>query len=364
MIPATKRFSAVLALVCMTLGVSIPAFARVPSPELHPPSAPVEHREVPAVTAPSWIVFDATQGLVLGSVQADVERSMASTTKLMTALVAYELADPNTVVQVSQRAADAGEAEIGLVVGESLLLEDLITVMLVRSANDAAIAVAEAVAGDVDLFVDQMNARTVSLGLTRTSFTNPHGLDAEGHLSTARDLLRLGLAAMTIPEIRDAAILREFDLGPDPAGNQRVAVATNEMIDLYSGAIGVKTGFTFGAGLVLVAAAERDGRTIYAVVMGSEGEGAHFRDAAALLDFGFGGHGFVDAVSGDAVFDGTLVRRTAVLESQMHIAALLGDGSTAVVTAVADIAGEDSEREGALPALTEAFWWWIRGDDA
>ena len=314
--------------VLMTLGAPN-ALAVVRPPDVRPPIPIVEYRQPPNVSAKSWIVFDATDGIVLGSRDADVVRPMASTTKIMSALVALEQSTPEQVVTVSQNAADAGEAEIGLVAGEQLLMEDLIATMVVRSANDSAVAVAEAIGGSTESFVALMNSRARELGLTRTSFVNPHGLDADGHASTARDLLRLGLTAMANPEFRRMAALREFDLGPTPDGTPRLARSTNDLLETYPGAIGVKTGFTFQAGLVLVAAAEREGRTVYAVVMGSEGAGAHFADASALLDYGFEGNELVRAVAGDSISDGALLARTAQLESQFHVASLAAEASQA-----------------------------------
>jgi D-alanyl-D-alanine carboxypeptidase len=333
-----------------------PSWATPASPELHLPVPTAEYRPPPDVTAASWIVFDATDGVVLGSRNADEQRPMASTTKMMTALLAIEQSDRETLVTVSDRAADVGEAEIGLTAGEQLPMGGLIDTMIVRSANDAAVAVAEAVGGDVETFVELMNLRAAELGLTRTQFVNPHGLDAEGHVSTARDLLRLGLAAMANPDFRRAAGLTEVSLPPAPDGTPRVATATNHLLETYDGAIGVKTGFTFQAGLVLVAAAERDDRTIYAVVMGSEGPGAHFADAAALLDYGFGGHELVRAVAGESVFDGGALRRTALLESQFHIASLLGEPSTPETVPVAALA--DPSR---LPGVLDALGWLFGG---
>lgn len=333
-----------------------PSWATPPPPELHLPVPTAEYRPPPDVTAASWIVFDATDGVVLGSRNADEQRPMASTTKMMTALLAIEQADREALVTVSSRAADVGEAEIGLTAGEQLPMGSLIDTMIVRSANDAAVAVAEAVGGDVETFVELMNARAAELGLNRTQFVNPHGLDVEGHVSTARDLLRLGLAAMANPDFRRAAGLSEVSLPPAPDGTPRVAEATNHLLRTYDGAIGVKTGFTFQAGLVLVAAAERDDLTIYAVVMGSEGPGAHFADAAALLDYGFGGHELVRAVAGESVFDGGALRRTALLESQFHIASLLAASPTPENVPVATIA--DPSR---LPGIVDALGWLFGG---
>jgi D-alanyl-D-alanine carboxypeptidase (penicillin-binding protein 5/6) len=345
-----------LTLVALLLTPTVTAGAVIRPPELHPPTPAAEYRRPPDVTAKSWIVFDATDGVVLASRNADEVRPMASTTKMMTALVAIEQSQPDQVVTVSQRAADIGEAEIGLTVGEQFPISELIDTMIIRSANDAAIAVAETIGGDVDAFVGLMNLRAVELGLTRTTFVNPHGLDAEGHASTARDLLRLGLAAMANPTYRAAASRREVALPPAPDGTPRVAAATNELLETYEGAVGVKTGFTFQAGLVLVAAAERDGRAIYVVVMGSEGPGAHFSDATALLDYGFGGHELVRAVSGQTISDGGALRRTAALESRFHIAALLSLGTDADTVPVTMAASQT-----ALPGIGDALGWLFGG---
>jgi D-alanyl-D-alanine carboxypeptidase (penicillin-binding protein 5/6) len=356
--PVVSRFLAVVALVAL-LPVA-PSWAISAPPDLHLPVSTAEYRPTPDVTASSWIVFDATDGVVLASRNADEPRPMASTTKMMTALIALEESDPETIVTVSDRAADIGEAEIGLISGEQLPIGGLIEAMIVRSANDAAVAVAETIGGDVETFVELMNVRAAELGLTRSQFANPHGLDAEQHVSTARDLLRLGLAAMANPEFRRAASLEETSLPPAPDGTPRTAQATNELLQTYEGAIGVKTGFTFQAGLVLVAAAERDDRTIYVVVMGSEGVGAHFADAEALLDYGFGGHELVRAVAGESVFDGGALRRTALLESQFHIAALLARPRfSEAAPPVANIS-----EPAVLPGMVEAFGWLFGGNQS
>lgn len=346
------------ALVVVMLLTSPAAGLAVIRPIDLPPPIPIaEYRRPPDVSAQSWIVFDVTDGVVLGSRNADVIRPMASTTKIMTALVALEQSTADQVVVVSERAAEAGEAEIGLVAGEQLLMEDLITSMVVRSANDSAIAVAESIGGDTETFVALMNRRAEELGLTRTFFVNPHGLDADGHASTARDLLRLGLAAMANDELRRMASLREFDFGATPDGTPRIAESTNALLDTYPGTIGVKTGFTFQAGLVLVAAAERDGRTIYAVVMGSEGAGAHFADASALLDYGFAGNELVRAVAGEHVTDGALLRRTARLESQFHVASLAAASGASAAPQAVELPAEN------LPSLLDAVMWWFGGQE-
>ncbi len=251
----------------------------------------------PAVGAQSYILWDDTYQVVLAARNDDQRRAPASTTKIMTALVAFEASGPIRLLEVSQNAADVGESEIGLVAGERFALQTLMGAMLVKSANDAAVAVAEGVGGSVDGFVTRMNIKASELGLENTHFANPHGLDDPEQYVSAADLLAIALEFMAVPELAEIASKTDYRFPDAPDGTTRAATATNLMLTEYPGAIGVKTGFTFDAGLVLVAAAERDGRRLYAVVMGSEGAGGHFKDAAALLDYGFDEYGLVSVVA-------------------------------------------------------------------
>src|SRR5690554_6159174 len=280
-----NRLVAILAFAAVLLaglpGVAAPL--RVPVP----PREGLVSPAAPSVTAESWIVYDADAGVVLAAHNADEERPQASTTKIMTALVALKYGDLDDIVTVSTRAADVGEAEIGLHPGEQLPLRLLLTALMVRSANDAAMAVAEHIGGSVEGFADMMNAEAEALGLEHTHFDNPHGLDGQDHYSSARDLLKTALAAMSYPEFREMAATTEMPFPEAPDGTERKIVATNHLLEEYPGAIGIKTGYTGRAGLVLVGAAVREGRTVFTVVMGSEGSGAHFDDTATLLDWAF-----------------------------------------------------------------------------
>lgn len=284
----SRRLAAVVA-VAAILSTWVGAAAeaaplRVPNP---PREAGLVTPPVPTVSAASWILYDADAELVLAANEPEAERPMASTTKIMTALLALKYGDLDELVEVSQRAADVGEAEVGLVPGEKLPLRMLVQALVIRSANDAAMAVAEHIGGTVEAFVEMMNAEAEAMGLEHTHFANPHGLDGENHYSSASDLLQMGLAAMSYPEFREWATTKEMDFPDAPDGTERYLQTTNIMLDTYPGTIGIKTGFTGRAGLVFVTGAVRDGRTLFAVVMGSEGERAHFADASRLLDWGF-----------------------------------------------------------------------------
>lgn len=283
-----KRFVAAVALAATCLALLPPPAGAAPLVIPAPPrEGGLAIPEAPTVSAPSWLVYDADADLVLASSFQDEERPMASTTKIMTALVTLRYGDLEDFVTVSQRAADVGEAEVGLLPGERLPLSVLLTALVVRSANDAAMAVAEHIGGTVEGFVDMMNSEAEAMGLEHTHFENPHGLDGEAHYSSAADLLEMSLAVMSYPEFRQRAIILETDFPTAPDGTERSLATTNLMLETYPGTIGVKTGYTGRAGLVFASAARREGRTLFAVVMGSEGERAHFSDARVLLDWGF-----------------------------------------------------------------------------
>ncbi|MCI0635746.1 MAG: D-alanyl-D-alanine carboxypeptidase [Actinobacteria bacterium] len=257
-----------------------------PSPfptSLRTPSATTA---TPSIEAASAILADLATGRVLFASNPDERRPIASVTKIMTALVVLERADPDDVVTVSEEAAGlrvAGISGLGLQAGERIRVRELLYALLLQSANDAAEALAEHVSGSVDAFVDLMNARSVALGLTRTRFDSPNGLDDVGY-STARDLVRLTRAAYDVPGFAELVATRSHTVRSPMAG-PRIVQNRNALLWLYPGAIGVKTGFTTPAGFCLVAAAERDGERLLVVVLGEPGE--PFSDAATLLNYGF-----------------------------------------------------------------------------
>jgi D-alanyl-D-alanine carboxypeptidase len=246
----------------------------------------------PHVSAPSWILYDESIDMVLGSAGASDERAIASTTKIMTGLLVLENADFDDIVTVSKEAEETVGQEIGLVAGERMTVGSLFRALLVRSANDAATALAEHISGSIDAFVQLMNDRAEELGLEETSFANPHGLDAPGHRSSARDLLTMARVAMSHPEFADAVRSRVIVMTPAPDGTQRVGISTNLMLSSYEGMLGVKTGLTPRALFTFVGVAERDGRRLYAVVLGSPENLGHFADAESLFDYGFRDLGF------------------------------------------------------------------------
>jgi serine-type D-Ala-D-Ala carboxypeptidase (penicillin-binding protein 5/6) len=267
--------------------VALPGGRTSPSPfptALHtpPPSA-----ATPQIAAGSAVLADLDTGQVLFASDADVERPIASLTKLMTAVLVLRRADPADVVTVSERASTAvggiGISELGLRTGERIGVRQLLYALLLQSANDAAVALAEHVSGSVEAFVKAMNAQAGRLGMRHTRFYSPNGLDDRGY-STALDLARLTRAAYGEPLFQRIDTTK-FHRIPAPEGPARRIQNRNVLLWLYRGAIGGKTGFTSAAGFCVVAAARREGIRLVAVVLGAPGE--PFSDAAELLNYGF-----------------------------------------------------------------------------
>lgn len=252
---------------------------------LHTPPSSTERPEVRASTA---ILADLDTGQVLYGRFPDKPRPIASITKIMTALLVVERSGPTDLVTVSAIAAgdgwSPGISELGLIEGEQVSVQDLLYALMLQSANDAAVALAEHVSGSIDAFVVDMNRRAHRLGMTNTEFFSPNGLDDRGY-SSARDLVSLTRAAYDHPGFASVVATRFHEI-PAPEGlPPRVVQNRNVLLWLYPGAVGVKTGFTTAAGFCVVATASREGVDLVSVVLGSPGE--PFSEAAALLDYGF-----------------------------------------------------------------------------
>lgn len=234
----------------------------------------------PPVTCAACLV--GTGDDVIWGREIDSPRANASTTKMVTALVIARRGGLDEQVVVSGNAAAAGGGGLDLRPGDRFSVRELLYALLLTSSNDAAVALAEHVAGSEGAFVRAMNTFARGLEVRDSRFVTPHGLDAPGHYSTARDLARIALAVLRSPVLSDIVATRSASI-LGARGRVRL-VNTNPLLESYPGAIGVKTGYTRGAGDVLVAAAVRSGRRLVAVAMGSQDASA---DAEALLDYGF-----------------------------------------------------------------------------
>jgi D-alanyl-D-alanine carboxypeptidase (penicillin-binding protein 5/6) len=245
------------------------------------------------VDARAYLVEDGRTGEVLLAESPARQLPIASRTKMMTVLVTLERAQLSDVVTVSPEAAAVGESSIHLHAGERLTVRDLVEAALIQSANDAAWALAEHVGrGSETRFVAIMNRRARQLGLTSTHFVRPDGLDAPGHVSSARDVTTLARALMQKPVVRQIVAMREATI----AGGRRLHT-WNDLLGSYPGVIGVKTGHTTAAGWSEVAAVRGPGVTVYVTVIGSPARSTRNGDLVELIRWGLSRFRVVSVVS-------------------------------------------------------------------
>ena len=236
------------------------------------------------LSAVSAALIEAETGTVLYQKNAGERRAMASTTKIMTALLTIEAGDLDREFTVDPLAIRVEGTSMGLQEGDRVSRRDLLYGILLPSGNDAANAAAVSVSGSIPEFVKLMNSKAQELGLSDTHFVTPSGLDADGHYTTALDLARLTAYAMKEETFREIVACRsaEVEFGNPPY--KRTLYNSNKMLARYDGAIGVKTGFTDNARRCLVSAAERDGVTLIAVTLNA---GDDWNDHTKMLDYGF-----------------------------------------------------------------------------
>ena len=240
----------------------------------------------PAITAEAAILVEASTGRVLYEKNADRLMYPASMTKIMTCLLALEHGHLEAPVTVSERAADTAYGELSA--QDRLTMEELLTEMMLESDNGASVAVAEHLSKSAEVFADQMTARAAALGAVHTRFKNPNGLPAWGHISTARDMMKITRAAWQLPAFRRMVGLPRHTVRfASPQSAPWEAVNTNRLLTEYKGMVGVKTGWTEAAGGCLAGAAERGGITLISIVMNATDGDTRFSDTAALLDYGF-----------------------------------------------------------------------------
>ena len=255
-----------LAVCVLALALAGAAQARAPQPD-----------------ARAFYVVNGANGEVLAAHAAHARVPIASITKLMTAIVALQHLQPDDTVSVNAQASRVGESRIPLFPGERILVHDLLEGALIQSANDAADSLAAAASGgDIPRFVGWMNEQARRLGLRDTHFERPDGLDAAGHYSSARDVAVLARVAMHSPVVREIVRKRSDTI----AGGSVTVHTWNDLLGVFPGLIGVKTGHTGAAGWCEVAAARRSGYTIYVVVLGSPTRARRNDDLERLLAWG------------------------------------------------------------------------------
>ena len=246
--------------------------------------APALRASAPDLYVPSGMLT-TIDGRELWARDPEARRAMASTTKIMTALVVLEHAGMNDEVVVDKIAKTVGESAMGLRVGERLTMSELLKGVLVQSGNDAATMIAEKVGGTVANFVDLMNAKAKQLDLVNTHYVNPHGLDAKGHYTSAEDLTTLARIAMSNPTFRSIVGVYRVKVRSDRYTHW--LQSHNALLKTYKGAEGIKTGWTSDAGYCVVFAAKRGGIEFVGTVMGAASEAGRAQQAKKLLDWGF-----------------------------------------------------------------------------
>ena len=254
------------------------------------------HAAVPSVLAESAILINAQTGSVIFEKNADVRRAPASLTKMMTCILGLETKGLNADFRVSQAAASTEDSYLEMKSGERFRSGELMREMMMESDNGAAVVVAQNVSGSILKFADLMNEKAKVLGCRRTHFSNPHGLTAKWHYSTARDMAKIAVYCMKNPDFRSLVNNRKSLIHwASPSGRTYKSETTNELLGSYSGANGIKTGWTNAAKGCVAASAKRGDVELIAIVMKAKDHQTRFADARKLLDYGFsvGGKGTV-----------------------------------------------------------------------
>ncbi len=275
-----KKLSVVLLTLALTVSYCFCAFA-MPNAKTNVLEASLSENSLSAKGA---VLINAETKEVYFEKNKDERLGMASTTKLMTALVVLDKRDPSDIVTVGKEAVGIEGSSIYLVEGERLTIGELLCALLLASANDAAVALAIAASGSLNDFVYDMNDRAADMGLTDTCFQNPHGLYHEQHYTTAYELAIIAAEALKNETIAEIVRQKKMTIPLNGNKDERLLVNHNKLLSYYDGAIGMKTGFTKKTGRSLVSAAERNGLTLIAVTLDAPSD---WNDHRFMLDYGF-----------------------------------------------------------------------------
>lgn len=311
-----KRLLAAGLCLLLATGFVIPVAAEETPDDTALPAAAKADDTLPARSA---VLMEQESGRILFEKNADEQLPPASITKVMTLLLVMEAIEENRIaltdmVTCSAHASSMGGSQIWFKEGEQLSVDDLLKATCIASANDASVALAEHVAGSEDAFVDMMNRRAAELAMTNTVFMNTTGLDAPGHLSTARDI-----AIMSRELLRHERIVEYSKVWMSSLRDgQTQLVNTNKLVRFYNGCTGLKTGTTDGAGSCLSASATRRGMSLVAVTLGSANSADRFSAARGLLDYGFANFTRMELPPADGIVPVKVLRGVA---SQVDVAA-------------------------------------------
>lgn len=299
-----RKFTGILLSLALIFAVKIPAQAEL------------------AVSAKAAILMHADSGRVLYEKNADEHMLIASTTKIMTAIVVLEHCELDDLVEVDSRSAGIEGSSMYLKAGESYTVEDLLYGLLLVSGNDAASALALHVADSMEEFAELMNAKAAELGMTESCFKNAHGLDEEGHYSTARDMAKLAAYCMGNEDFARIAGTVSHTVG------EQTLVNHNRLLREYDGCLGLKTGYTMAAGRTLVTCAERDGARYVCVTLNDP---ADWDDHKALYDWAFANYSFAEVIPAGLSYEVPLIsgaEMTAPAETEGAAYALIQNGES------------------------------------
>ena len=246
----------------------------------------------PKINSRSAVVIDRKSKAVIYGKNENVKKAMASTTKIMTAMVVIQNTNLNNTVEISKKSAGTGGSRLGLKLGDKITVKDLLYGLLLRSGNDCAVALAEYVAGSVQEFSNLMNQNAQMLGLNNTHFITPHGLDEEEHYTTAYELAVLTDYALNNEVFAQIVNTKSYTININK--NSKTLNNTNELLGNLNGVYGVKTGFTNGAGRCLVTSIKRGNLDVICVVLGADTKKDRTRDSAKLIEYTFNKYEEID----------------------------------------------------------------------
>ena len=251
-----------------------------------------EPTKLPNINSRAAVIYDRNSKLVLYGKNENVKRPMASTTKIMTAIVVLEKANLSYEVEISKKAAGTGGSRLGLKNGDKLTVKDLLYGLMLCSGNDAAVALAEHIGGSVNNFANLMNNKAKELGLENTSFVTPHGLDEDNHYTTAFELAKITDYALNVKDFNNIVGTKNYTIYIN--GVPKNITNTNELLGNLNGVYGVKTGFTNGANRCLVTATKRGDMDIICVVLGADTKKYRTSDSTKLIEYAFANFEMID----------------------------------------------------------------------
>ena len=248
--------------------------------------------ELPTINSRAYVVIDRKSNTVLVGKNENQKKKMASTTKIMTALIVIENCDLSETVEISKKSASTGGSRLGLKTGDKITVYDLLYGLMMRSGNDSAVALAEHTAGSISIFADLMNQKAVELGLSNTHFVTPHGLDEDEHYTTAYELALLSNYAMNNEIFAKIVGTKNYTITIN--GYPKTLTNTNELLGSLNGVYGIKTGFTNGANRCLVTCCKRGEMDLICVVLGADTKKYRTTDSIKLLEYSFSNFKYVN----------------------------------------------------------------------